>query len=136
MKHILAILVTIICLCSCEKQEKSHWLFNMWGGDYDITMINNDTREYEPHIAGISLEFSDDRSECVVQKGVKGLYAITRKTYKAYLNETEKSFVLNDGDYDSTILYWGRITEGGRCSLNFVRGEEMISVELTAHKLE
>ena len=90
----------------------------------------------EPHVGVISLEFSDDRSECVVEGGVKDLLAITRKTYKAYLNETEKIFVLNEGDYDSRILYWGQITTAGKCTLNFYRGEELITVELLAHKLE
>ena len=136
MKRILTILAVIICLCSCEKQEQSHWLYNVWSGEYDITMTNNDTGEKEPHVGVISLEFSDDRSECVVQKGVKDLYAVTRTTYKAYLNETEKIFVLNEGDYDSRILYWGQITSGGKCILNFYRGEELITVELVEHKLE
>ena len=136
MKRILSILATIVCLCSCEKQEQSHWLHNLWNGEYDITMTNNDTGEMEPHVGVISLEFSDDRSECVVEGGVKDLLAITRKTYKAYLNETEKIFVLNEGDYDSRILYWGQITTAGKCTLNFYRGEELITVELLAHKLE
>ena len=136
MKRIITILAAIVCLCSCEKQEQSHWLHNLWNGEYDITMTNNDTGEMEPHVGVISLEFSDDRSECVVEGGVKDLLAITRKTYKAYLNETEKIFVLNEGDYDSRILYWGQITSGGKCTLNFYRGEELITVELLAHKLE
>ena len=136
MKRILTILTTIICLCSCEKQEQSHWLYNMWGGEYDITMTNNDTGEHEPHVGVISLEFSDDRSECVVQGGVKDHYAVTRKTYKAYLNETEKIFVLNEGDYDSRILYWGQITADGKCTLNFYRGEELTTVNLIPYKLQ
>ena len=136
MKRILTILAAIACLCSCEKQEQSHWLYNMWSGEYDITMTNNDTGEQEPHVAGISLEFSDDRSECVVQKGVKDHNTVTRETYKAYLNETEKIFVLNEGDYDSRILYWGQITPNGKCILNFYSGDELVTVELAAHKLE
>ena len=136
MKRIITILAVIVYLCSCEKQEQSHWLYNMWSGEYDITMTNNDTGEHEPHVGVISLEFSDDRSECIVQGGVKDHYSVTRKTYKAYLNETEKIFVLNEGDYDSRILYWGQITSGGKCILNFYRGEELITVELVEHKLE
>lgn len=136
MKRILTILAAIICLCSCEKQEHSHWLYNMWSGEYDITMTNNDTGEQEPHIACISLEFSDDRSKCTVHKGVKDLLAVTRETYKAYLNETEKIFVLNEGDYDSRILYWGQITTGGKCILNFYSGDELVTVALAAHILE
>ena len=126
----------MICLCSCEKQEQSHWLHNMWSGEYDITMTNNDSGEKEPHVGVISLEFSDDRSECVAQGGVKDHYAVTRKTYKAYLNETEKSFMLNECDYDSRILYWGQITTAGKCTLNFYRGEELMTVELTTYERE
>ena len=126
----------MICLCSCEKQEQSHWLHNMWSGEYDITMTNNDTGEKEPHVGVISLEFSDDRSECVVVGGVKDLFAVTRTTYKAYLNEAEKIFVLNEGDYDSRILYWGQITPSGTCILNFYSGDGLVTVELAAHKLE
>ena len=136
MNRILTIVAVIMCLCSCEKQEQSHWLYNMWSGEYDITMTNNDTGEQEPHIAGISLEFSEDRSECIVQGGVKDHYTVTTKTYKAYLNETEKIFVLNEGDYDSRILYWGQITTAGKCILNFYSGDKLVTVELTAHKLE
>ena len=136
MKRIITILAAIVCLCSCEKQEQSHWLYTMWSGEYDVTMTNNDTGEHEPHLASISLEFYDDRSECIVQRGVKDHYTVTRKTYKAYLNETEKIFVLNEGDYDSRILYWGQITPSGKCILNFYSGDELVTVELAAHKLE
>ena len=136
MKKVLSILTVMMCLCSCEKQEQSHWLDNIWSGEYDITMTNNDTGEHEPHIGVISLEFSDDRSECTVHKGVKDLLAVTRETYKVYLNETEKIFVLNEGDYDSRILYWGQITTGGKCTLNFYGGGELVTVELATHKLE
>ena len=108
----------------------------MWSGEYDITMTNNDTGEKEPHVGVISLEFSDDRSECVVQGGVKDHYTVTKKTYKAYLNETEKIFVLNEGDYDSRILYWGQITADGKCTLNFYRGEELATVNLIPYKLQ
>ena len=136
MKRILTILAAIVCLCSCEKQEQSHWLYNMWSGEYDITMTNNDTGEKEPQVGVISLEFSDDRSECVVVGGVKDLLAVTRTTYKAYLNEAEKIFVLNEGDYDSRILYWGQITTAGKCTLNFYSEDELVTVELVTHKLE
>ena len=135
MKRLIFIIAVTFCLCACEKQQ-SHWLYNMWSGEYAITMTNNDTGEHEPHVASISLEFSDDRSECVVQRGVKDHYTVTRKTYKAYLNEIEKIFVLNEGDYDSRVLYWGQITTAGKSTLNFYSGDELVTVELVAHKLE
>ena len=136
MKRIITILAAIAFLCSCEKQEQSHWLYDMWSGEYDITMTNNDTGEHEPHVGVISLEFSDDRSECTVHKGVKDLLALTRESYKAYLNETEKIFVLNEGDYNSRILYLGQITTGGKYTLSFYSGDELVTVELATHKLE
>ena len=136
MKRIIFIIAVTFCLCACEKQERSHWLNDMWSGEYDITMTNNDTGEKEPHVGVISLEFSDDRSECVVVGGVKDLFAVTRTTYKAYLNEAEKIFVLNEGDYDSRILYWGQITSGGKCILNFYRDEELTTVNLIPYKLK
>ena len=63
MNRILTILAAIFCLCSCEKQEQSNWLHDLWSGEYDITMTNNDTGEKEPHVGTISLEFYEDRSE-------------------------------------------------------------------------
>lgn len=133
MKRILTIITAIICMCSCEK-EQAHWLYDRWSGEYDTTMTNNDTGEKEEHIASISLEFSEDRSECIVTKGIQGMYAITRNTYCAYLNESEDSFVLNEGDYDSRILFWGNITEDQALILNWYSGEKLMTVELRALK--
>ena len=135
MKRILSVLAAVVCLWSCEKREEYRWLADVWVGEYDIVMENNDTGEKEPHVACIVLEFSDDRSECVVQRGVEGMYTVIKKTYKAYLNDAEKSFVLNEGDYDSRILYWGKL-DGGRLVLNWYSGEELMTVELEAHKVE
>lgn len=130
MKRIFIILTTIACLCSCEKQEQPHWLHNIWSGTYDITMTNNDTEESEPHFAIITLQFSDDRSECVLEKGVQGLFAITRKTYRAYLNEQEKTFVLNEGDHDSRLLYMGSVKSDGTLTLTWYTEKDIISAEL------
>ncbi len=133
MKRVLLLfLAAIACLCSCEKQVQSDWLPNVLSGTFDITMTNNDTGESEQHIATISLRFSDDRSECVVEKGVQVLQTVTRETYKAYLNDNEKIFVLNEGVYDSRILYMGELTSDGKVTLTWYTEEEMISVELIA----
>ena len=132
MKRVLLLfLAAIACLCSCEKHVQSDWLPNVLSGTFDITMTNNDTGENGPHIATITLQFSDDRSECVVEKGVEGLLAVNRMTYKAYLNDNEKIFVLNEGVYDSRILYMGELTTDGKLELTWYTEEEMISAELT-----
>lgn len=44
------ILISVIICCSCEKE--SHWLCHTYGGGYETTQI--------------TLEFSDDRTECEV----------------------------------------------------------------------
>jgi hypothetical protein len=129
MKRIIFIMAVAVCLCSYEK-EQSHWLNERWCGEYETTMINNDTGEIKDYIAAIVLEFSDDRSECIVTKGVEGLYASSRKTYSSYLNETEKIFVMNEGDYDSRILYWGKLTGKNTAQLNWYSGEKLISIEV------
>ena len=132
MKRVLLLfLAATVCFCSCEKHGQSQWLHNIWSGTYYITTTNNDTGENGPHIATITLQFSDDRSECVVEKGVEGLLAVNRVTYKAYLNDNEKILVLNEGVYDSRILYMGELTTDGKLELTWYTEEEMISAELT-----
>ena len=65
-------------------------------------------------------------------KAVQVLQTVTRETYKAYLNDNEKIFVLNEGVYDSRILYMGEVTSDGKFTLTWYTEEEMISVELIA----
>ena len=73
MKRVLLLfLAATVCFCLCEKYRQSQWLHNIWSGNYYITTTNNDTGENGPHIATITLQFSDDRSECVVEKVVEG----------------------------------------------------------------
>lgn len=128
MKRIIFLMAAIVCLCSCEKQ--SHWLYDTWYGQYDTTMTDNDTGEAEQKVATILLQFSEDRTECVVTKGIAGLLAVTKKTYKVYLNETDQTFTMNEGYHDSRILYRGQVINFHTATLNWYAGEEMISVEL------
>lgn len=130
MKQIMTILAALACLCACKKHEHPHWLHDTWSGTYDIILTNNDTGESEAHVAEITLTFSDDRSECVVEKGIQGLMAVTRKTYKIYMNENV--FILNEGIYDSRILYSGELTDEGRLTLTWYTGAEVFSAELVA----
>ena len=62
IKRILILISVIIC-CSCEKE--SHWLCHTYGGGYETTQI--------------TLEFSDDRTECeVTERDNAGGYLETR----------------------------------------------------------
>ena len=42
MKRILTLLAAIVCLCSCEKEQKHHWLSREWVGEYEAQVQNND----------------------------------------------------------------------------------------------
>ena len=123
IKLILILIAVFIC-CSCEKD--SQWLCHTYGGHYDTTQI--------------LLEFSDDRTECEVTETSMVLaeypYGSTHKTYRAYLNEEEKSFMLNEGDYDSRVIYRGKVTDFDHATLTWYENDKEISITIEALRYE
>ena len=120
IKRILILISVIIC-CSCEKE--SHWLCHTYFGTYETT--------------GILLEFSEDRTECeVTERDIAADPLGSHKTYRAYLNEDEKSFVLNDGDYDSRVIYRGKVTDFDHATLTWYENDKEISITLEALRYE
>lgn len=116
IKRILILIAVIIC-CSCEKE--SHWLCHTYFGTYETT--------------GILLEFSEDRTECeVTEREIAADPLGSHKTYRAYLNEDEKSFVLNEGDYDSRVIYRGKVTDFDYATLTWYENDKEISITLEA----
>ena len=86
---LILILISVIICCSCEKE--SHWLCHTYGGGYETTRI--------------ILEFTEDRTECeVTECDIAADPLGSHKTYRAYLNEEEKSFMLNEGDYVTRVI--------------------------------
>ena len=83
MKRILTLLAATVCLCSCEKEQKHHWLSREWVGEYEAQVQNNDTGEYTTVTAGIVLTFSDDKTQCTVKRGDAAIMGIDSKTYYA-----------------------------------------------------
>ena len=114
VKRILILISVIIC-CSCEKE--SHWLCHTYSGYCDTIQI--------------LLEFSEDRTECEVTER-DSANGSTHKTYRAYLNEDEKSFVLNEGDYDSRVIYSGKVTDFDHATLTWYENDKEISITLEA----
>ena len=120
VKRILILIAVIIC-CSCEKE--SHWLCHTYFGTYETT--------------GILLEFSEDRTECeVTERDIAADPLGSHKTYRAYLNEEEKSFMLNDGDYDSRVIYRGKVTDFDHATLTWYENDKEISITLEALRYE
>ena len=120
VKRILILISVIIC-CSCEKE--SHWLCHTYGGGYETTRI--------------ILEFTEDRTECeVTECDIAADPLGSHKTYRAYLNEEEKSFMLNDGDYDSRVIYRGKVTDFDHATLTWYENDKEISITLEALRYE
>ncbi len=120
IKRILILISVIIC-CSCEKE--SHWLCHTYFGTYETTEI--------------LLEFSEDRTECeVTERDIAADPLGSHKTYRAYLNEDEKSFVLNEGDYDSRVICSGKVTDFDHATLTWYENDKEISITLDALRYE
>ena len=120
IKLILILIAVFIC-CSCEKD--SQWLCHTYGGHYDTTHI--------------LLEFSDDRTKCeVTECDIAADPLGSHKTYRAYLNEEEKSFMLNEGDYDSRVIYRGKVTDFDHATLTWYENDKEISITLEALRYE
>ena len=122
IKRILILIAVLIC-CSCEKD--SQWLCHTYGGSYETTRA-------------ILLEFSEDRTECeVTERDIAEYpYGSTHKTYRAYLNEEEKSFMLNEGDYDSRVIYRGKVTDFDHATLTWYENDKEISITIEALRYE
>ena len=120
---LILILISVFICCSCEKD--SQWLCHTYGGSYETTRT-------------ILLEFSEDRTECeVTERDIAEYpYGFTHKTYRVYLNEEEKSFVLNEGDYDSRVIYRGKVIDFDHATLTWYENDKEISITIEALRYE
>jgi hypothetical protein len=129
MKRILTLLAVIVCLCSCEKEQKHHWLSREWVGQYEIQVQNNDTGEYTTVTAGILLTFSDDKTRCTVKKGDAALMGIDSKIYYTDVYDDDKSFALREYPGDVELIYISEIVSGKRI-LKWREGAEEKSITI------
>ena len=135
MKRILTLLAAIVCLCSCEKEQKHHWLSREWVGQYETQVQNNDTGEYTTVTAGIVLTFSDDKTQCTVKKGDAAIMGIDSKTYYTDVYDDDKSFALREHSGDVELVYTSEIVSGKRI-LKWREGTEERSINIEAILLE
>ena len=129
MKRILTLLAAIVCLCSCEKEQKHHWLSREWVGEYETQVQNNDTGEYTTVTAGIVLTFSDDKTQCTVKKGDAALMGIDSKIYYTDVYDDDKSFALREYPGDVELIYISEIVSGKRI-LKWREGAEEKSITI------
>ena len=123
MKRILTILATIICLCSCEKDnaQKHEWLSRTWYGEYETK--------------NIVLEFSDDKSRCTVKRAYSGLLSMNSKTYYSSVYDDTKAFSLREHSGDVEIVYVSEIVSDKRI-LKWREGDEERVITIEAMKIE
>ena len=134
MKRILTFLAAAVCFCACEK-EQEHWLSPIWHGEYEAIVQNNDTGEYRTVTASIILEFSDDRSECIVRGAYSGLHSMYSKRYYATVYDKTRFISLREYPGDSEIVYVSETVSGGRI-LKWRTGDEETVITIKAMKLE
>lgn len=135
MKRILIILAVISCLCSCEKEQKHHWLSREWVGEYETQVQNNDTGEYTTVTAGIVLTFSDDKTQCTVKRGYSDLLSMNSKTYYADVYDDAKTFSLREYPGDVELVYTSEMVSGKRI-LRWREGTEEKSITIEPILLE
>ena len=135
MKRILTLLAAIVCLCSCEKEQKHHWLSREWVGEYEAQVQNNDTGEYTTVTAGIVLTFSDDRTQCNVKTGYSDLLSMNSKTYYADVYDDTQTFSLREYPGDVELVYTSEMVSGKRI-LKWREGAEEKSISINAICLE
>ena len=135
MTRILAILAVISCLCSCEKEQKHHWLSRVWVGEYETQVQNNDTGEYTTVTAGIVLTFSDDKTQCTVERGYSDLLSMNSKTYYADVYDDAKTFSLREYPGDVELVYTSEMVSGKRI-LRWREGTEEKSITIEPILLE
>lgn len=135
MKRILTFLAAVVCLCSCEKEQKHHWLSREWVGEYETQVQNNDTGEYTTVTAGIVLTFSGDKTQCIVKRGYSELLSMNSKTYHADVYDDTRTFALREYPGDVELVYTSEIVSGKRI-LKWREGAEERSVTIEAIYLE
>ena len=135
MKRILPLLAAFICLCSCEKEQKHHWLSREWVGEYEAQVQNNDTGEYTTVTVGIVLMFSDDKTQCTVKTGYSDLLSMNSKTYYADVYDDAKTFSLREYPGDVELVYTSEMVSGKRI-LKWREGTEERSINIEAILLE
>ena len=135
MKRILPLLAAIVCLCSCEKEQKHHWLSREWVGEYEAQVQNNDTGEYTTVTVGIVLMFSDDKTQCTVKTGYSDLLSMNSKTYYADVYDDAKTFSLREYPGDVELVYTSEMVSGKRI-LKWREGTEERSINIEAILLE
>lgn len=114
MKNILTLLAAIVCLCSCEKEQRHHWLSREWVGEYESQVQNNDTGEYTTVTADIVLTFTDDKTKCTVKSGDAAIMGIDSKTYYTDVHDNTKTFSLREYPGDVELVYTSEIVSGKR----------------------
>ena len=148
MKRILTFAIASFIALSCTAKNKEEGLqipvikYNPTTYLSDIDRALADPTSFEclsadsHQLSGIDediLAYISDQDAFIVRL----TYGETESAPKVIgIKDKEKGYLKYLHVEEERILYWGQITTAGKCTLNFYSGDELVTVELAAHKLE
>lgn len=97
-----------LCLLSaCSKLGQDGFVY--WNGEYIVKMTSNTDGSVTERKGTMTLYFRNDGTECVIQTGIEGLYAVNRVTY-ATTWDSQTDFLLSQKeDPKMTPVFRGTI---------------------------
>ncbi|MCQ2161516.1 MAG: hypothetical protein MJY97_10610 [Bacteroidales bacterium] len=117
---IIGIALSCALFTSCAKEESSSKYESvLWIGNYPTQTQNNDTKEMEEHTACISLQFARSGLECIVERGIVGMYSINRIIYEVKWY-SKNTFTLCETQGGQTIQYYSGTIKGNKMSFEFL----------------
>ena len=117
---IIGVALACALFSSCTKEESGSAFDSvLWTGTYPSQTLNNDTKEMEEHTAGISLQFARSGLECIVERGIVGMYSINRIIYEVKWY-SKNTFTLCKTQGGQTIQYYSGTIKGKKMSFEFL----------------
>ena len=104
--------VIILTLVSCSKESRNVYSNSAWSGEYPIQTENGTTGELEDHTGVMTLYFQHDGLDCIVETGIKGLYAANRIKYEARWSGENQFALYSSSGGQSLLCYSGTISGG------------------------
>lgn len=120
IKLITAITLALVCAAfpSCSEDEMELGLAT-WYGDYPAREWNSDTGEWYEDTVCIVLQFDHSGRECIIMRGIRGLYAASRTKYNVDWSSREQ-FTLYDIQGGQRTSYYSGTINGDRMKFEFL----------------
>ena len=123
------VMLGVLCLAfsACTKEETCPYSDSVWTGEYPIETQNGTTGVMVEMTGTISLNFQNGGMDCIVEKGIAGLYSVNWIKYETRW-ATKNSFTLYEsyGGRYPHISYSGTI-RGGIMTLEMLSFDSVVA---------